>query len=163
MLGSVIYTDGIWITRKATDLFDSGGVRGAGKVNEPVPNEDTDAEGVNGEYLRTLEAVDGVSLLAEAVTLGEGGNERVQGWFLWRLEGDESVERDLYRVSCVLTALGGLEGPGRDLKLGRSGFVCVSARKRGAMLFKCVLLTLDGKNTDSVDAQNCTTGLRRNQ
>ena len=69
----------MWITRKGTDLFDLGGVRGVGKANEPVPNEDTDAEGVNGEYLRTLEGVDGVSLLAEAVTLGEGGSERVDG------------------------------------------------------------------------------------
>ena len=63
------------LREKVTDLCDLGGVRG--KVNEPVPNEDTDAEGVNGEYLRTLEGVDGVSLLAEAVTLGEGGSERV--------------------------------------------------------------------------------------
>ena len=71
MLGSVIYTDEIWITRKVTDLFDLGGVRG---VLKPVPKEDTDAEGVNGEYLRT---VDGVSLLAKGVTTGEGGKEIV--------------------------------------------------------------------------------------
>ena len=56
-------------------------MRGVGKANEPVPNEDTDAEGVNGEYLRTLEGVDGVSLLAKAVTFGEGGSERVQREF----------------------------------------------------------------------------------
>jgi hypothetical protein len=61
------------------NLRDLGGVRGVGKANEPVPKEDTDAEGVNGEYLRTLEGVDGVSLLVKAVTLGEGGSERVQG------------------------------------------------------------------------------------
>ena len=70
-------------------------MRGVGRANEQVPNEDTDAEGVNGEYLRDLEGVDGVSLLAKAVTLGEGGSERVQGEFRWRLEGDEKVERDL--------------------------------------------------------------------
>ena len=81
MLGSVIYIDAIWITRKETDLRDLGGVRGVGKANEPVPKEDTDAEGVNGEYLRDLEGVDGVSLLAKAVTLGEGGRERVQEEF----------------------------------------------------------------------------------
>ena len=56
-------------------------MRGVGKANEPVPKEDTDAEGVNGEYLRAFEGVDGVSLLVKAVTLGEGGSERVQGEF----------------------------------------------------------------------------------
>lgn len=55
-----------------------GGVRGVGKVNEPVPNEDTDAEGINGECLQTLEGVDRVSLLAKVVTFGEGGSERVE-------------------------------------------------------------------------------------
>ena len=34
---------------RSTDLRDLGGVRGVGKANEPVPNEDTDAEGVKGE------------------------------------------------------------------------------------------------------------------
>lgn len=72
-----IYIKEIWITRKGTDLCDLGGVRGVGKVNEPVPNEDTDVEGVNGEYLRTLEGVDGVSLLAKGVTLGDGGRDEV--------------------------------------------------------------------------------------
>lgn len=70
-------------------------MRGDGKANEPVPNEDTDAEGVKGEYFRTLEGVDGVSLLAGVVIIGEGGRERVQCEFRWRLEGDEKVERDL--------------------------------------------------------------------
>jgi hypothetical protein len=35
--------------RGVINLFDLGGVRGVGKANEPVPNEDTDSEGVNGE------------------------------------------------------------------------------------------------------------------
>lgn len=43
----------------------------------------------------TLEGVDGVSLLAKGVTLGEGGKENVPGELLFRLEGDENVERDL--------------------------------------------------------------------
>jgi len=50
-------------------------------VNDPVPNEDTEAEGVNGEYLRTLEGVDGVSFFARGVTLGEGGKENIAGEF----------------------------------------------------------------------------------
>lgn len=126
-------------------------MRGVGKANEPVPNEDTDAEGVNGEYLRTLEGVDGVSLLAEGVTLGEGGSERVQGGFRSRREGDEKVERDLYRDSCVSIGLGGPVEPEKGLKLGRSGFECTPGRVREDMLFKCVL-TLGGKNADSADA-----------
>ena len=69
-------------------------MRGVGKAKEPVPNEDTDAQGVNGEYLRTREGVDGVSLLAGVVIMGEGGSERGTREFRWRLEGDERVERD---------------------------------------------------------------------
>ena len=101
-----------------------------------------------------MEGVDGVSLLAEAVTLGEGGSERVQGGFSWRLEGDESVEWDLEWLSCVSAGLGGREGPGRGLKLGRSGFERIPGRMREDMLFKCVLLTLGGKKPDWADAHN---------
>lgn len=46
-----------------------------------MPNEDTDEECVKGGHLRTLEGVDGVSLLAKGVTLGEGGKEDVRGEF----------------------------------------------------------------------------------
>lgn len=36
----------------------------------------------------------------------------------------------------------------RDLKLGRSDFVCISARRGYDTLFECVPLTLGGKETD---------------